>query len=58
VAPTGPQAGRVTGLLGAYLLLVQVALMARIPWLERRIGPDWLARASGVAALPPGQGPP
>jgi predicted ferric reductase len=38
-------AGRVTGLLGAYLLLVQVALMARIPWLERRIGSDWLARA-------------
>jgi predicted ferric reductase len=37
--------GRVTGLLGAYLLLVQVALMARIPWLERRIGSDWLARA-------------
>src|SRR4029453_17622820 len=38
-------AGRVTGLLGAYLLLVQVALMARIPWLERRIGSDWLALA-------------
>ena len=36
-------AGRVTGLLGGYLLLVQVALMARIPWLERRIGSDWLA---------------
>jgi predicted ferric reductase len=34
--------GRVTGLLGGYLLLVQVALMARIPWLERRIGSDWL----------------
>jgi predicted ferric reductase len=38
-------AGRVTGLLGGYLLLVQVALMARIPWLERRIGSDWLAIA-------------
>ncbi|HKE98065.1 MAG TPA: ferredoxin reductase family protein [Actinomycetes bacterium] len=38
-------AGRVTGLLGAYLLLIQVALMARIPWLERRIGADWLALA-------------
>jgi predicted ferric reductase len=37
-------AGRVTGLLGAYLLLVQVGLMARIPWLERQIGSDWLAR--------------
>ena len=34
--------GRITGLLGAYLLLVEVALMARIPWLERRIGSDWL----------------
>jgi predicted ferric reductase len=38
-------AGRVTGLLGAYLLLILVTLMARIPWLERRIGSDWLARA-------------
>ncbi len=38
-------AGRITGLLGAYLLLILVTLMARIPWLERRIGSDWLARA-------------
>ena len=38
-------AGRITGMLGAYLLLIQVALLARIPWLERRIGSDWLARA-------------
>jgi len=36
-------AGRVTGLLGTCLLLVEVALMSRIPWLERRIGSDWLA---------------
>ena len=36
--------GRITGLLGAYLLLVEVTLMARIPWLERRIGSDWLVR--------------
>jgi DMSO/TMAO reductase YedYZ heme-binding membrane subunit len=36
-------AGRVTGLLGGYLLLVEVMLMSRIPWLERRIGSDWLA---------------
>jgi len=36
--------GRITGLLGGYLLLVEVALMARIPWLERRIGSDWLVR--------------
>jgi predicted ferric reductase len=37
-------AGRIAGLLGAYLLLLEVTLMARIPWLERRIGSDWLAR--------------
>ena len=37
-------AGRVTGLLAAYLLLILVALMARIPWLENRVGPDVLAR--------------
>jgi predicted ferric reductase len=36
--------GRITGLLGGYLLLLEVALMARLPWLERRIGSDWLAR--------------
>ena len=36
--------GRVTGLLGAYVLMLQVGLMARVPWLERRIGSDWLAR--------------
>ena len=33
---------QLTGLLGGYLLLVEVALMARLPWLERRIG-SWLA---------------
>jgi predicted ferric reductase len=37
--------GRVTGLLGAYLLLLEVGLVARVPWLERHIGSDWLARA-------------
>ena len=37
--------GRISGLLGGYLLLLEVALMARIPWLERRIGSDWLARS-------------
>jgi predicted ferric reductase len=36
--------GRITGMLGGYLLLVEVGLMARIPWLERRIGSDWLVR--------------
>lgn len=33
---------QLTGLLGGYLLLIEVALMARLPWLERRIG-SWLA---------------
>jgi predicted ferric reductase len=37
-------AGRVTGLLGSYLLLVLVALMARIPWLDNRVGSDVVAR--------------
>ncbi len=36
--------GRLSGLLGAYLLLVLVALMARVPWLDDRIGPDVAAR--------------
>jgi predicted ferric reductase len=36
-------AGRVLGLVGTYLLLVQVLLMARIPWLDRLIGMDRLA---------------
>ncbi len=37
-------AGRVSGLLAAYLLLVLVALMARVPWLENRVGSDVAAR--------------
>jgi hypothetical protein len=41
-------AGRLSGVLGAHLLLIQVILMARIPWLERRIGSDWLAREHRV----------
>jgi len=36
--------GRLTGLVSAYLLLVQVLLMARIPWLEQTWGQDVLAR--------------
>jgi predicted ferric reductase len=35
-------AGRVTGLLGAYLLLLQVLLVARLPVLERSVGLDRL----------------
>lgn len=36
-------AGRVAGLVGAYLVLVQLLLLARLPWLERAIGFDRLA---------------
>ena len=36
-------AGRVTGLLGTYLALVEVLLMSRLPWLDRLIGMDRLA---------------
>lgn len=32
--------GRATGLLGGYLLLVEVALVARTPWMETRVGAD------------------
>jgi len=35
--------GRVTGLLGAYLVLVQLLLMARLPWFERAVGFDRLS---------------
>ena len=37
-------AGRVLGMLAAYLLLALVALMARIPLLEHRVGSDVLTR--------------
>jgi len=36
--------GRLSGLVASYLLLIQVLLMARIPWLERIWGHDVLAR--------------
>jgi predicted ferric reductase len=36
-------AGRITGLVGTYLVLVQVVLMARLPWLDRWIGTDRMA---------------
>jgi predicted ferric reductase len=36
--------GRLLGLVGADLLLVQVFLMARVPWVERSYGQDELAR--------------
>lgn len=34
--------GRLGGFVGAYLMLVMVVLIARIPWLERAIGQDRL----------------
>src|ERR1035437_8289031 len=34
--------GRLTGLLSAYLALIQVLLLARLPWLERVLGFDRL----------------
>ncbi|HEX8917732.1 MAG TPA: ferric reductase-like transmembrane domain-containing protein, partial [Chloroflexota bacterium] len=46
--------GRITGLFGAYLLLVQLLLLARIPLLERAIGFDRLTgihRANGKWCL-------
>ncbi|WP_433299163.1 ferredoxin reductase family protein [Actinoplanes sp. CA-030573] len=44
-APTGiAAAGRLVALWSADLLLIQVVLMARIPWLERSFGQDTLAR--------------
>ena len=48
--------GRLTGLLGAYLVLVQVLLMARVPWFERAVGLTRLASwhrglGTGVVAL-------
>ena len=36
--------GRLAGLVAADLLLVQVLLMARVPWVERSYGQDELAR--------------
>ena len=36
-------AGDVTALVGSYLVLVEVVLMSRVPWLDRLIGMDRLA---------------
>lgn len=41
-------AGRITGLLAGYLVVVLLALMARIPALERGVGTDQLARWHGM----------
>jgi predicted ferric reductase len=37
-------AGRITGLIAGYVIVVQLLLMARVPLLERSIGADRLAR--------------
>src|ERR1700726_5084291 len=37
-------AGQITALVGTYATLVQVLLMSRSPWLERRFGMDGLAQ--------------
>src|SRR5689334_6139710 len=47
-------AGRLAALWSADLLLIQVVLMARIPWLERTFGQDALAswhRWTGFASF-------
>lgn len=47
-------AGRVTALVGTYLVVVEVLLMARVPWLDRMIGMDRLAfwhRRNGEYAI-------
>jgi predicted ferric reductase len=36
--------GRLTGFTGAYLMLIMVMLVARLPWLERSVGQDQLVR--------------
>lgn len=42
------EVGRITGLLAGYLVVVLLALMARVPALERGIGSDRLARWHGL----------
>jgi predicted ferric reductase len=45
---------RITGLLGAYLALIEIALLCRLPWLERLVGFDRLTvwhRWNGHACL-------
>jgi predicted ferric reductase len=37
-------AGRLTGLVGTYLMLVSLLLVARIPWIERAAGQERLVR--------------
>ncbi|MGH9076047.1 MAG: ferredoxin reductase family protein [Acidimicrobiales bacterium] len=43
LGPWLTSAGRVTGLVGTYLVLVEVLLMSRVAWLDRLVGMDRLA---------------
>jgi predicted ferric reductase len=43
--------GRVTGLVASALLLIQVLLMARVPWIEQAWGQDELARTHRLVGL-------
>src|SRR5258707_15444191 len=51
--------GRLAGFTGAHLMLIMVVLIARLPWLERAVGPDRLfprhprGRPRGARALTP-----
>jgi predicted ferric reductase len=56
LGPTVTAAGRLVGLIAAYLVLVEVTLMARVPWFERAVGLTRLASwhrglGTGVVAL-------
>ncbi|MEO7069057.1 MAG: ferredoxin reductase family protein [Nostocoides sp.] len=43
--------GRITGLIASALLLIQVFLMARIPWFEQSWGQDQLARTHRIVGF-------
>ena len=54
--PGGPMTaiGQVTGLFGTFAVLIELGLMARIPWIERHLGFDRLAvwhRWTGFAVV-------
>ncbi len=54
LGPSLTAAGRVTGLVGTYLIVVEVLLMGRVQWLDRMIGMDRLAvwhRRNGEYAI-------
>ena len=45
------ETGRLTGLLASYLLLLQVFLMARVPFVEQAFGQDRLTRIHRVVGF-------